>query len=217
MKPSILTTIALFIAVGTAGAEPTWAPDDWLGESSIDASASDASGYDYQFDIFNAFGSYSSQALTADGSSTTTLDWDASGAHSQFAMDANRGLYEGVTFIVFTALADVDFQMDLQFDVQGSGEGYVEVLMAIQERDGAYHEFHDYRFTPGSVSTSYAGTLVAGQQYWIGMLAHVSGNIVGTGTGSGDVTLSVIPLPTASALAGLGLLGLGVRRRRISL
>ncbi|QKK08728.1 MAG: hypothetical protein HND58_11540 [Planctomycetota bacterium] len=217
MRTGIITTTALCVAAGTVAAGPTWVPDDWYSPG-YGSDVSSSAGSDYQFDNFNAFGIYFARARDSDGSSRTMLDWNASGAHSEFDVVANSAGYnEGVTFISFTAVTGGEFEMSLHFEFQGSGAGYMEVLMAIQERDGAYHEFNDYRDSPGSVSTSYSGTLVAGKQYWVGMLVQAIGGFVGTGAGSGDMTLSVVPLPSASALAGLGLLGLGVRRRRGSL
>ena len=221
MKTAIITAAGLCVAAGTAVADATWVP----GSSYVEAWAYDGGNNGAKFNYFDAFGNYTVSDFGGDGSATTTLDWDANGAHSDFSAIAGSGSggteqYLARTYLRFTAVTGGDFDVDIEFNWQGSGEdsGGIQTALEIYDSTGFNYTAYDTIYSSGTVSTTYTGTLVAGRDYQMYMYAIVAGtDVTGVGSGSADVTLTSIPLPTASALAGLGLLGLGVRRRRGSL
>ncbi|QKK08729.1 MAG: hypothetical protein HND58_11545 [Planctomycetota bacterium] len=210
------------VAVGGAAAVagPTWVPNGSFGSSSLESYVQNASGTGTDRVNLNAFGSYAASESIGDGSTSSTLDWNARGAFSVFDASAGgatggRESYRGTTTLRFSALTGGEYTVNVDFDWQGSGADTVQAYLEISDDHGFFYTDTDMIFAAGTVSTSFTGTLVAGRRYIMTLSGMASGiGLVGDGSGGADVVLSVVPLPSAAALAGLGLLGLGVRRRR---
>ena len=221
-----LPVLALAGGASVALAGPTWTPDHSFGrgQSYVQAYANDGGDSAYDTDPTTTFGTRSAMASFGGNSATGTLDWNANAAFSVFtaSADSSHGgseTYLAHTYLTFVANDGGDFDVNIAFDWQGSGQSAIEAYFDIYDHDADVHSGATNTVAFGPVSTSYSGTLVAGHRYVAQFFVKVygDGNIVGDGDGTGEMTLNIVPLPTTSALAGLGLLGLGVRRRRVSL
>lgn len=221
---AVMALAALAGGASVTVAGPTWTPDNTYGDSYVDARAVAGTGNGHDRASFNAFGIHTASTSIDNGSTTNTFDWNANGASNLYTISASSiharsQSYTALTVLIFVADTGGEFNVNLAFDWQGTGQDTITTFFRLFDYETfAYDEASD-TVESGSVSTSYTGTLVAGRRYqaYYSAYVHGSGELSGNGSGTTDITLSTIPLPTASAMAALGLLGLGVRRRRVSL
>ncbi|QKK09443.1 MAG: hypothetical protein HND58_15595 [Planctomycetota bacterium] len=197
MKMSSVVMAAMAVGATVAAAGPTWTPDNSVfGNSNIIAAAYDGFVYDQKDAFFNAFGDYTRTANVGGGSSAQSLRWSPDAAESDFAVSVNGNgvgyeYYHGRTYLNFVAVEGGEYEVNLSFDWQGSGQDSVVVHFRWFDGDSRQSETVRREVPSGRASLTYTGTLVAGHHYEFYYYAEVagSGGLSGSGTGSGDITL----------------------------